>query len=182
MSKSLGNTVAPQDVIKQSGADILRLWVMATDYSDDQRIGKRSCRPTSTPIASCATPSAGCSARWPITTGDRALAASDMPELERLMLHRLAELDEVVREGLRRASTSSGRRALSDFMNVELSAFYFDIRKDALYCDVVPVKAAGIKCARSWKYFDPASADPDFPAITPRDAAAMREWKQRHAM
>ncbi len=47
---------------------------------------------------------------------------------------------------------------------------------------VVRVRAAGIKCARSWKYFDPASADPDFPAITPRDAAAMREWKQRHAM
>jgi isoleucyl-tRNA synthetase len=47
---------------------------------------------------------------------------------------------------------------------------------------VVPAKAGGVKCARSWKYFDPASAVADYPDITPRDAAAMREWKQRHVM
>jgi isoleucyl-tRNA synthetase len=47
---------------------------------------------------------------------------------------------------------------------------------------VVPARAPGIKCARSWKYFDPATADPDYPDITPRDAAALREWKQRHVL
>jgi cysteinyl-tRNA synthetase len=71
MSKSLGNTVVPQDVIKQSGADILRLWVLTTDYWEDQRLGKEILRPTSTPIASCATPSAGCSARSRMTTARR---------------------------------------------------------------------------------------------------------------
>jgi isoleucyl-tRNA synthetase len=70
MSKSLGNTVAPQDVIKQSGADILRLWVCATDYADDQRIGPEILKTTSRPTASCATPSAGCSARSRISSGD----------------------------------------------------------------------------------------------------------------
>jgi hypothetical protein len=84
--------------MKQSGADILRLWVMTTDYWEDQRLGKNVCRPMSTPIASCATPSAGCSARWR-TTRRRRCRWPDMPELERLMLHRLAELDEVVRDG-----------------------------------------------------------------------------------
>ena len=58
-----------------------------------------------------------------------------MPELERLMLHRLAELDEVVRAGYDAFDFKRVTRALSDFMVVELSAFYFDIRKDALYCE-----------------------------------------------
>ena len=71
MSKSLGNTVVPQDVIRQSGADILRLWVVTTDYWEDQRLGRRFCRPTSMPIASCATRSAGCSARWRMTRATR---------------------------------------------------------------------------------------------------------------
>jgi isoleucyl-tRNA synthetase len=256
-------------------------------------------------------------------------AASELPELERLMLHRLAELSPEIHAAYGDYDYKKVFALLTQFMNVDLSAFYFDIRKDRLYCDpvssperkatlavieevfravttwlapvlsftteeawwdrygrdgsvhlagfyaapadwldtaldakwekvrkvrravtgaleleraakrmgssleaapivhvadaelmaalegidlaevaitsgasvvagegpadayraddikgvaVVPVKAAGIKCARSWKYFDPASADPDFPAITPRDAAAMREWKQRHAM
>ena len=71
MSKSLGNVVAPQDVIKRSGADILRLWVATADYSDDQRIGRRSSRPSRTPIASCATPCARCWARSPISSRRR---------------------------------------------------------------------------------------------------------------
>jgi isoleucyl-tRNA synthetase len=58
-----------------------------------------------------------------------------MPELERLMLHRLSELDELVREGYDAFDFKRIARSLLDFMNVELSAFYFDIRKDALYCD-----------------------------------------------
>ena len=136
MSKSKGNTVTPQDIMNQSGADILRLWVTTTDYWEDQRLGKSTiCRPISTPIASSATRCDGCSARSPTTRARRSPHA-EMPELERLMLHRLVELDRLVRKGyddfdFKRIARSADRL----HANVELSAFYFDIRKDALYCD-----------------------------------------------
>ena len=329
MSKSLGNTVAPQDVIKQSGADILRLWVAASDYSDDLRIGKEILQTTSDAYRKLRN-----TVRWMLGAlahhdGAKLPPAGELPELERLMLHRLAELSPAIHEAYRDYDYKKVFALLTQFMNVDLSAFYFDIRKDRLYCDpissperkatlavieevfravatwlapvlsftmeeawwdrygrdgsvhlasfytadaswldpaldakwekvrkvrravtgaleveraakrmgssleaapvvhladgdlmaalagidlaevaitsgasvvagegpneafraddikgvaVVPRKASGIKCARSWKYFDPATADADYPDITPRDAAAMREWKQRHVM
>jgi isoleucyl-tRNA synthetase len=329
MSKSLGNTVAPQDVIKQSGADILRLWVAASDYSDDLRIGKEILQTTSDAYRKLRN-----TIRWMLGAlahhDGTALPGLDaLPELERLMLHRLADLSPQVHEAYRAYDYKKVFALLTQFMNVDLSAFYFDIRKDRLYCDpisssdrkatlavieeifravttwlapvlsftaeeawwdrygrdgsvhlagfyeapeawldaaleekwekvrkvrrvvtgaleveraakrlgssleaapvvhiaepdllaalegvdlaevaitsavriaagegpteafraddikgvaVVPAKAGGVKCARSWKYFDPASAVADYPDITPRDAAAMREWKQRHVM
>jgi len=330
MSKSLGNVTAPQSVIKESGADILRLWVAASDYSDDLRIGKnilttfvetyRKLRNT---------------IRWMLGSlahydRRRTAAYSQMPELERLMLHRLTELDAEVRPAYAAYDYKKVVSVLSQFMNTELSAFYFDIRKDTLYCDpassmarisaltvidhlfetlvkwlapilvftseeawlarhgdepgtsvhlqqfpeipaswrddalaakwarlrdvrrvvtgaleierakktigssleAAPVvhiadtgllglvesvdmaeiaitsgvtlragegpadafrlaevkdvavefaRAPGVKCARSWKYFDPATADAEYPDITPRDAKAMRELKSRAA-
>ncbi len=329
MSKSLGNTVAPQDVIKQSGADILRLWVAASDYSDDLRIGKEILQTTSDAYRKLRN-----TIRWMLGAlahhDGAALPGGDaLPELERLMLHRLADLSPQIHEAYRAYDYKKVFALLTQFMNVDLSAFYFDIRKDRLYCDpvssperkatlavieeifravttwlapvlsftaeeawwdrygrdgsvhlagfyeapeawldaaleekwekvrkvrrvvtgaleveraakrlgssleaapvvhiaepdllaaldgvdlaevaitsavrivagegpaeafraddikgvaVVPAKAGGIKCARSWKYFDPATAAADYPDITPRDAAAMREWKQRHVM
>ncbi|TIW19947.1 MAG: isoleucine--tRNA ligase, partial [Mesorhizobium sp.] len=134
MSKSLGNTVVPQDVIKQSGADILRLWVVTTDYWEDQRLGKNVLQTNIDAYRKLRN-----TIRWMLGT----LAHDDgedvpldkMPELERLMLHRLSELDEVVRQGYDAFEFKRITRALLDFMVVELSAFYFDIRKDALYCD-----------------------------------------------
>ncbi len=134
MSKSLGNTVVPQDVMKQSGADILRLWVMTTDYWEDQRLGKNILQTNIDAYRKLRN-----TIRWMLGTlahdegGEVALA--DMPELERLMLHRLAELDEVVRRGYDAFDFKRITRTLIDFMVVELSAFYFDVRKDALYCD-----------------------------------------------
>jgi isoleucyl-tRNA synthetase len=329
MSKSLGNTVAPQDVIRQSGADILRLWVAASDYSDDLRIGKEILQTTADTYRKLRN-----TIRWMLGAlahhdGAALPAREALPELERLMLHRLAELSPMIHEAYRSYDYKRVFAALTQFMNVDLSAFYFDIRKDRLYCDplssadrkaalavieeifravatwlapilsftaeeawwdrygrddsvhmqplyaapqawfdpaldarwekirkvrrvitgaleveraakrmgssleaaplvhiadgdlmaavegidlaevaitsgarvvagegpadafrtdevrgvaVVPARAAGIKCARSWKYFDPATADPDYPDITPRDAAALREWKQRHVL
>jgi isoleucyl-tRNA synthetase len=329
MSKSLGNTVAPQDVIKQSGADILRLWVAASDYSDDLRIGKEILQTTSDAYRKLRN-----TIRWMLGAlahhdGAALPATASLPELERLMLHRLADLSPQIHEAYAAYDYKKVFALLTQFMNVDLSAFYFDIRKDRLYCDpvssperkatlavieeifravttwlapilsftaeeawwdrygrdgsvhlagfyeadtawrdaaldekwekvrrvrravtgaleleragkrlgssleaapvvhiaepdllaalegvdlaevaitsgiriiagegpaeafraedirgvaVVPAKAGGVKCARSWKYFDPATADPDFPDITPRDAVAMREWKQRHVM
>ncbi|MBN9036116.1 MAG: isoleucine--tRNA ligase [Rhizobiales bacterium] len=134
MSKSLGNTVVPQDVMKQSGADILRLWVMTTDYWEDQRLGKNVLQTNIDAYRKLRN-----TIRWMLGTlahdEGEDVALADMPELERLMLHRLAELDEVVRKGYDAFDFKRIAKALLDFMVVELSAFYFDIRKDALYCD-----------------------------------------------
>ncbi|MBB2969752.1 isoleucine--tRNA ligase [Mesorhizobium sp. RMAD-H1] len=134
MSKSLGNTVTPQDVIKDSGADILRLWVMTTDYWEDQRLGKNILQTNIDAYRKLRN-----TIRWMLGTlahdeGEEVLY-SDLPELEKLMLHRLAELDEIVRVGYDAFDFKRITRALMDFAVVELSAFYFDIRKDALYCD-----------------------------------------------
>ena len=135
MSKSLGNTVEPQKVIAQSGADILRLWVCATDYADDQRIGPEILKNTIETYRKLRN-----SIRWMLGTlhhfkREDAVAPVDMPELERLMLHELAEQDEVVRKAYAAFDYKTVIASLATFMNSELSAFYFDIRKDTLYCD-----------------------------------------------
>jgi isoleucyl-tRNA synthetase len=324
MSKSLGNVVAPQKVIADSGADILRLWVAASDYADDLRVGPeilktfvdlyRKLRNT---------------LRWMIGAlahygADDDAALEHASELERLMLHRLVEMDAQIRAAYQAYDYKRVVALLTPFMTSDLSAFYFDIRKDALYCEppssvkrkaslaviervfrcvttwlapilvftaeeawlarypdavsvhvesfpdipshwrdealakkwegvrairsvvtgaleieraqkrigssleaapivyvadghlraaldgvdfaeicivsdirietgegpadafrlpevkgvaVVPSRASGVKCARSWKYFDPAAADPDYPDVTPRDAQALKELK-----
>jgi len=326
MSKSLGNVTAPQDIIKDSGADILRLWVAAADYSDDLRIGPEILKTFVETYRKLRN-----TLRWMLGTlahYDEAhrVKPADMPELERLMLHRLAELAPIVSKAYETYDYRKVITELSAFLNTELSAFYFDIRKDTLYCDpqssmarrsaltcieeifravtlwlapilvftseeswlsrypdaesvhletfpaipqewqdealaarwstirkvrrvvtgaleieraqkrigssleaapkvyiadqdlaklvesvdfadicitsaitiikgeapadafrlddvhgvaVVSEKAPGQKCARSWRYFDPTSADPEFPDITPRDAQAMRELETR---
>ena len=325
MSKSLGNQTFPQDVIRVSGADILRLWVASVDYTDDQRIGPEILKAVSDNYRKLRN-----TIRWMLGTlahresGD-SIGYAAMTDLERLMLHKLAELDLKVREAYDNFDFARVIAALTTFMNADLSAFYFDIRKDALYCDppsslrrrgaleaiehifravtvwlapvlvftteeawsardaahrsihleqfpaiptawrddqlaktwetirmlrlavtgaieiaraekqigssleaaprvylsnpehlkalegvdfaeicitsdiaiefgtpmpetafrlseapdvgVVVERARGMKCARSWRYFDPATASPDFPDVTPRDAEALRELK-----
>jgi isoleucyl-tRNA synthetase len=137
MSKSLGNTVEPQKVIKESGADILRMWVAATDYSDDQRIGAEILKTTVDTYRKLRN-----TLRWilgslaPFTEKDR-IAIEQMPELERLMLHRLAEMDGIIRRSYAEFDYKRVFAALVQFMTVDLSAFYFDIRKDTLYCDPI---------------------------------------------
>ena len=325
-SKSLGNQTFPQDIIKTSGADILRLWVASTDYTDDQRIGPDILKMVSDNYRKLRN-----SLRWMLGmlahyNRNRTLAFSMIPPLDRLMLHRLAELDVEVRRAYADFDFARVVSSLSAFLNTDLSAFYFDVRKDALYCEpdyslkrlgaletierifravtvwLAPIlvftaeeawaaryrqggsvhlelfpeipekfrdpelaaqwdalrklrsvvtgaleiaraakeigssleahpvlyledekwraalehvdfaevcivsgidveagpappdafrhadapgaavtvkRAAGIKCARSWRYFDPATADAEFPDITPRDAKALREWRAR---
>jgi isoleucyl-tRNA synthetase len=135
MSKSLGNVTAPQDVIKQSGADILRMWVCAADYADDLRIGPEILKTTVDTYRKLRN-----TLRWMLGNlahyedADR-VAVEKMPELERLMLHRLAELDLLIRQAYADFDYKRIFAALNVFMTVDLSAFYFDIRKDALYCD-----------------------------------------------
>ncbi|MGH6750541.1 MAG: class I tRNA ligase family protein, partial [Bradyrhizobium sp.] len=135
MSKSLGNTVEPQKVMKDSGADILRLWVCATDYADDQRIGPEILKNTIETYRKLRN-----SIRWMLGTlhhfrESDAVTPSEMPELERLMLHELAKRAAIVRQAYAEFDYKTVVASLSAFMNTELSAFYFDIRKDALYCD-----------------------------------------------
>ena len=137
MSKSLGNTVAPQDVIKQFGADILRLWVAQSDYSDDLRIGKEIINSTVDSYRKLRN-----TIRWLLGNlahrrADETVDHRDMPELERLILNRLKELDRLVRDAYESYDYKRVVAALSNFMNIDLSAFYFDIRKDALYCDPI---------------------------------------------
>jgi isoleucyl-tRNA synthetase len=135
MSKSLGNTVEPQKVMAQSGADILRLWVCATDYADDQRIGPEILKNTIETYRKLRN-----SIRWMLGTlhhfrPDERIAHGDMPELERYMLHELAVRGATIRKAYAEFDYKTVVATLAAFMNSELSAFYFDIRKDTLYCD-----------------------------------------------
>jgi isoleucyl-tRNA synthetase len=121
--------------MKDSGADILRLWVCATDYADDQRIGPEILKNTIETYRKLRN-----SMRWMLGTlhhfkRDEAVGHAEMPELERLMLHQLADQATIVRKAYAEFDYKTVVASLSAFMNTELSAFYFDIRKDTLYCD-----------------------------------------------
>ena len=134
MSKSEGNSVSPQEIIKTHGADILRLWVVASDYSEDLKIGReilahqvdayRRLRNTLRYLLGNLSE---------FDAGER-VEVADMPELERWVLHRLAELDTLVRRSSEAFDFHSQFTALHNFCAVDLSAFYFDVRKDVLYC------------------------------------------------
>ncbi|MFD1158594.1 isoleucine--tRNA ligase [Roseovarius aestuarii] len=135
MSKSLGNTIVPDEVVKQYGADILRLWVSQVDYTGDQRIGPEILKGTADSyrrLRNTMRFMLGALAHF--NESDR-VEPADMPELERWVLHRLAELDHRVRTGYAAYDFQGVFQALFNFATVELSAFYFDIRKDVLYCD-----------------------------------------------
>ncbi|HMJ42280.1 MAG TPA: class I tRNA ligase family protein, partial [Pseudolabrys sp.] len=145
MSKSTGNVTAPQDVIKNSGADILRMWVCASDYADDLRIGPEILKTTADTYRKLRN-----TLRWMLGSlahfhDDERVKFEQMPELERLMLHRLSELDVLVRQAYADFDYKRIFAALSAFMTADLSAFYFDIRKDVLYCD--PISSATRKAS-----------------------------------
>ncbi len=135
MSKSLGNTVAPEDVIKQYGADILRLWVAQTDYTADQRIGPEILKGVADGYRRLRNTMRYLLGAVAYYDEAERVEPADTPELERYVLHRVAELDAVVREGYARFDFQHVFQQLFNFCTLDLSAFYFDIRKDALYCD-----------------------------------------------
>ena len=135
MSKSVGNTVAPEKVVQQYGADILRLWVAQSDYTADLRIGDEILKGVADSYRRLRnTLRFMLGSLSDFTEADR-VEASEMPELERWVLHRLAELDAQVRAGYAKYDFQGVFQAIFTFATVDLSAFYFDIRKDALYCD-----------------------------------------------
>jgi isoleucyl-tRNA synthetase len=135
MSKSKGNTVEPQAIIKDSGADILRLWVAMVDYSEDTRIGKSILQTTVDSYRKLRNTLRYLLGALEGYEDAEAVAYADMPPLERYVLHRLSALDGQVREAYGAYKFSDVWRPVSEFAAQELSALYFDIRKDALYCD-----------------------------------------------
>ena len=145
MSKSRGNTLSPQELMQTSGADILRLWVASSDYTSDIRFGPGILQGTAESYRKLRN-----TLRWMLGNlahhdASETLATTAMPELERLMLHRLAELSEAIRKAYAEYDYKRVIASLSHFMNTDLSAFYFDIRKDALYCE--PYSSAKRKAA-----------------------------------
>jgi isoleucyl-tRNA synthetase len=139
MSKSKGNTVNPKDLMKEYGADILRLWALSVDFTEDHRIGKeilggvadqyRKLRNTFRYLLG---------ALDGFSEDERRDDYASFPELERYMLHLASKLDVELRNAVDRFDFNSYVRALSDFCNDDLSAFFFDIRKDVLYCEANP--------------------------------------------
>lgn len=324
MSKSIGNTIDPKDFANQYGIEILRLWTASADYTEDLRISDEIIKGAVENYRRLRNTMRYLLGALHGYSADEAVLPVEMPSLETWVLHRLSELDETVRKAYEEHDFKRIMAALLNFCSVDLSAVYFDIRKDSLYCDApsdmrrrsartvmaailerllawlapimpftteesflmspfadradsvhllqfpetpldwkdtdlaarwdkifrvrrvvtgaieierrekrigssleaapkvfiddpdllaayegevaedifitsqaelvagaapdeafrlpdeasvaaLPGQASGVKCARSWKYFDPATADPEFPDVTARDAAAIRE-------
>ncbi len=136
MSKSLGNTVSPLDVMRDYGADIIRLWALSVDYTEDHRIGPEILKGVADQYRKLRN-----TFRYLLGALDgydhaaEAVDVAQMPELERYMLGQLKRLDTVLRQAIADFDFNEYTRALTDFCNEDLSAFFFDIRKDRLYCD-----------------------------------------------
>jgi isoleucyl-tRNA synthetase len=136
MSKSLGNTISPNDLMRDYGADILRLWALSVDFTEDHRIGKEI-------LAGVADQYRKLRNTFRYLLGaldgfgeEERLGVDEMPELERYMLHLAGKLDQKLRNAVDDYDFNTYVRALTDFCNEDLSAFFFDIRKDVLYCEV----------------------------------------------
>jgi isoleucyl-tRNA synthetase len=135
MSKSLGNTIVPEKVVQEYGADILRLWVAQVDFTVDQRIGPEILKGVADSYRRLRNTMRFLLGNLAGFSDAEKVAPQDMPELERWVLHRLAELDAEVRKGYAAYDFQGVFQKLFQFCTVDLSAVYFDIRKDSLYCD-----------------------------------------------
>jgi isoleucyl-tRNA synthetase len=136
MSKSKGNTVSPLDLMKEHGADIIRLWALSVDFFEDHRIGKEILAGVADQYRKLRNTLRYLLGALSDFSDDEKVAVEAMPELERYMLHLTAELDRKLRRAVDDFDFNTYTRLLSEFANNDLSAFYFDIRKDVLYCDV----------------------------------------------
>jgi isoleucyl-tRNA synthetase len=138
MSKSLGNVIAPEDILKKYGADILRIWVASSNYEEDLRIDNsiveqhaesyRKIRNTFRYLLG------NLNDEFEHINLEK-LKINELPELEQYMLHKLYHLNENFKNYFSTYNFHNLYKELLNFCTVDLSAFYFDIRKDALYCD-----------------------------------------------
>ena len=135
MSKSLGNTINPLGLMRDSGADILRLWALTVDFTEDHRIGKEILQGVSDQYRKLRNTFRYLLGALDGFSDAEKVAVADMPELERYMLHLLADMDAKLKVAVNDFDFNSYVRLLTDFANEDLSAFFFDIRKDCLYCD-----------------------------------------------
>ncbi len=135
MSKSLGNVTAPQGVCDQYGADILRMWVVGTDYTEDQRIGPEILKHQAEAYRRLRNTMRYLLGSLEGFSATERVTPAEMPELERWVLHRLAELDVILRKAVDDYDFHTIGTELNTFCSGDLSAFYFDIRKDSIYCD-----------------------------------------------
>jgi len=136
MSKSLGNTVNPLDLMKDYGADILRLWALSVDFTEDHRIGKEILAGVADQYRKLRNTFRYLLGALADFREEEKINVEAMPELERYVLHVAGELNRTLRQALENFDYNHYVRALTDFCNEDLSAFYFDIRKDVLYCEV----------------------------------------------
>jgi len=135
MSKSTGNVVSPQDILKQYGADILRIWVVASDYSEDLKIGPEIIKHQADAYRRLRNTLRYMLGNLNQFSEAERISLNVMPELERWVLHRLTEIDVTIRGCVDAFDFHTMFTVLHNFCAVDLSSFYFDVRKDALYCD-----------------------------------------------
>jgi isoleucyl-tRNA synthetase len=138
MSKSLGNTVSPQDVCNEMGADIFRLWAATSDYTEDLRLGPEVLKSASDlyrRIRNTFRFLLGATEGFTEKEKQSLSTPGELPELEQYILHRVYEVDQKLKEYIHDFAYLKMVKLLHDFCNEDLSAFYFDIRKDSLYCD-----------------------------------------------
>jgi isoleucyl-tRNA synthetase len=136
MSKSLGNTIDPLKVMETNGADIIRLWALSVDFTEDHRIGDEILKGVADQYRKLRNTFRYLLGALADFSEEERVGIEAMPELERYMLHLAAELDARLKQAVNDFDYNSYVRALTDFCNEDLSAFYFDIRKDVLYCEV----------------------------------------------
>ena len=151
MSKSKGNTVSPLDLMKEHGADILRLWALSVDFFEDHRIGKEILAGVADQYRKLRNTLRYLLGALSDFSDDEKVPVEAMPELERYMLHLTAELDRKLRNAVDDFDFNTYTRLLSEFANNDLSAFYFDIRKDVLYCDVNALTGAQSERRRAYR-------------------------------
>lgn len=151
MSKSLGNTIDPLTLIKDSGADILRLWALSVDFTEDHRIGKEILAGVSDQYRKLRNTFRYLLGALAGFDEAERVGVEDMPELERYVLHLLADMDAKLRQATQDFDYNTYVRTLADFANNDLSAFFFDIRKDCLYCDIGPAHPLGTIKRRAYR-------------------------------
>jgi isoleucyl-tRNA synthetase len=135
MSKSLGNTLDPQKIINVNGADILRLWAASVDFTEDHRIGDEILKGVTDSYRKLRNTFRYMLGGLSDFEESERVDVADMPELERYILHRLAEVDAKLKQHVNDFAFGPYMRELTAFAQDDLSAFFFDIRKDCLYCD-----------------------------------------------
>ncbi|WP_118856238.1 isoleucine--tRNA ligase [Sphingomonas mesophila] len=151
MSKSLGNTVDPLKVMETYGADIIRLWALSVDYTEDHRIGDEILKGVADQYRKLRNTFRYLLGALDGFGEEERVAVAEMPELERYMLGLLGQLDQRLRAATEAFDFNDYTRALADFCNEDLSAFYFDIRKDCLYCDIGPALPGGTLKRRAYR-------------------------------